>query len=548
MNSGIPDIFRPLSKYLISTETAVGQRNLKNQSPTSPSYFVGFPYKHSSIESGKVAIQFPPGFPMLLAGGYKLFGVAGLILTPWLLLANAAVFAGLIARSFWGTSAGLGAFLLTLFNPLLTWNANHLYAEIALLVFWLMLLYCACSNRRPSLPRDLAMASLAAALLLIKIDSLLLLILPFALLVVPSGTRKPKLSPRFYLLLTLFVGTALFTVYSSAPLYYETTLRSLNLKAIVAALLILSALGPLARNIKTKSTSLSKLLPYIILTLLTATLVYLWILRPSWVTDADSFYFPPKQDYIQSWREHSLQRLSTVLNPLFQFTAILGILFLIPRWRKLTTPLKSLMIIGILSLLLVSWDIRCNPILPYSLRRYIPFAIPVLIFGFLYFTHRAGLIWRGKAQIIQTLMLAAAILTQFFLSKRLSHYQEYPSLYRQLEHIDAGIESEPVFIVQPSPLSPLAPFLRFGFDNDVWVLTSEKKDPELNKALRQALHQQELLFLSTTPHPPIRAAKTEILLKDTVTLIYPAVSNSEFLYETIEKDIPYFLLKVSPAR
>jgi len=470
---------------------------MANRTATPPSRF---PAYHSCLfiadeNRGLLASQFPIGFPAVLGSAYAIGGFPLLhCVNPFLLLVDSLLL-GILSSRWIGRPAGAAAFILSLWFPLNLWAANSLFSEPLLLCLWLLCLW-ALSEREnaPALAGILAGLAGGAALA-VKIDAI-----PVALAICVLGISGRTFSSKPRWIFGCSFGLGLLVSLSGwwqfdRP-YVQSTLRALvetnRTASITIVLIALAGLAvwPIYRirlSAKAKATWNTLRRPALIgiVATLMALAAYAYFIRPH-SGSGDSFYYWPLLKVIRSYREATFARFAWYWKPWGLAIAVLGCDTLFLKAEKGWNWLW--ICIGVLFLVSFSYDIRNNPIQPYAMRRFLPYAIPFTIVG-------AASLWYFPARLherlrgIGTCVTAAALLIGFYtINSRLNVSQEFPALIDQIENLADMIPSNSV-ILTPAEGSQarLATPLQFAFGKPCILVQSHLPTPYFDRAAGEAL-------------------------------------------------------------
>jgi hypothetical protein len=388
-----------LQPWMLGYEPAEAQRR-NDASPRFWNYHTGFvldpqppddPGDPAQPISSRATInpQFPPGFPLLLAAAYEAGGWRGLSLANRLLVLLAAALLGLLANRWLPARGviGLCVFLLALFQPLDLWVGRSFFAEPSALCLWLLALLawarrCLLGATSAGL---LAGAALAAGLYL-KFDALLVGSLTVLGVFFTSG-RRFKTS---FWIASASVGLSALLAWCQ----FSWPNFSGNLTALGQSRMLwfLAAGGSLAVGWKWWETrrqaghdtltqlSYWRYSPFVLaLTVLILAAYAYWIRPNPGEAEADQFFFWPIEGMLRSYREETFFRLGWYWQPFGLALAVSGVALLGLRLRG-AWP-KAFFWSGLVSLVILSYDLRNNPLQPYAMRRLLPAAIPFLVLG-----------------------------------------------------------------------------------------------------------------------------------------------------------------------
>ena len=428
--------------------------SLKTESPgdvTNTGTQAGF---YLMDESGASQyIQFPPGYPTVLAvfwslGGYPLVLYSNGIICLFCGLMLVAV-CGHYVRGF-GT---LSTWLLFLFCPLTLWSANHLYAEPLLLLLWLIALWAlTVSEDYPALSATLASLAIAAAFL-VKIDALPLFVLPLAYAVLISKSNRLRFRATF-LALSIAAGSLSVGLYIhySKP-YFEFTFSGLFsgrllFVAFCAALFLAATLGIPKIRLKVYAwiQANAPFIRYGLAVCIGLLLLYFYFVRPH-ITEPHMIFSDESGEAIESLREQTFYRLGWYLTPVGLALASAGLLTALVK--QVHYVLLAFAGMATLFLIYYSYDIHCTPYQPYAMRRLFPFVVPTLCFGAPFLIQSIPV--KRYSAIVKpglTLLITTALLFQFQqINQTIILWENYKGLYAYLSEVSQRLpENERILI------------------------------------------------------------------------------------------------------
>ncbi len=515
--------------------------SLKTESPsekTNTGTQAGF-YLMDDVGSSQY-IQFPPGYPTLLAifwslGGYDLVVYSNVILCLLCGLMLAAV-----CRNFIGVSGALATWLLFLFCPLTLWSANHLYAEPALLLLWLIALWAlGFSKEHPALSATLASLSIGAAFL-VKIDALPLFILPLVYATFIRNDNGLRFRATF---LILSIATGLFAtgfyLHYSKP-YFEFTLSGLfsgRLFLVIAlttlTIATISSVSRIRARVYEWIKANSQLLRYSLAVLIGLILAYFYFVRSN-VAEPHMVFSDESGKDIESLREQTFYRLGWYLTPPGLALASAG---LTAALIKRINPVQ-LAFTGIATLFLVyySYDIHCTPYQPYAMRRLFPFIVPALCFGIPFLIQHIPIKrYSAITKISLTLLITATLLFQFqHISRKLILWESYKGLYEYLSTVSQELpENERILINGKGKACIYAASLRYIFGQDCILVYPDYRDRAYHEMIRQFTEngQDCIYVLGTSPNDRM-SIRAKILssrkLSDTLQTTYAGTTTTDY--------------------
>ena len=511
-------------------------------------------------------IQFPPGYPTLLAifwslGGYPLVLYSNIIICLLCGLMLAAV-----CRNFIGTPGALATWLLFLFCPLTLWSANHLYAEPTLLLLWLIALWAlGFSEEYPLLSATLASLSIGAAFL-VKIDALPLLILPLTC-AFPGKGRCLRFRATFLILsIVAYAHATGFYLHYSKP-YFEFTLSGLLsgrlfLGAVCAlSLSVIFFCGSCSNVPKVqkrwvhrtrvamrgricatpqKKLKLSviieanaQLFRYGLAISIGLILIYFYFVRPQ-VTEPHMVFADESGTDIESLREQTFYRLGWYFTPFGLALASTG---LTAAFIKRAHPAQLAFTgIALLFLLYYSYDIHCTPYQPYAMRRLFPFVVPALCFGIPFLIQSIPV--RRYSAVVKTsltVLITATLLVQFQqISRKLILRENYKGLYEYLLSVSRELpENERILINGKGKACVYAAPLRYIFGQDCILIYPDYRDRRYHAMIRQFDEDgtDSIYVLGTSPNDRM-SLRAEILstqkLSDTLHTTYSGTATTDY--------------------
>jgi hypothetical protein len=388
-----------LRPWMLGYEPAEAQRR-SNASPRFWNYHTGFvldpqpPADWSDPErpiSSQATInpQFPPGFPLLLAAAYDVGGWRALSIANRVLMLLAAALLGLLANRWLPARGGIGlcVFLVALCHPLNLWVGRSFFAEPSALCLWLLALLAWALRRGPDDARAglLTGAALAAGLYF-KFDTLLVGSLTALALFFAAGLR---FKIAFFLASAVAGLGALLAWRQFSWPNFSGTLGAVGQSRM---LWFLAAGGLLALGWKWWETrrragvaageqfSFRRYLSLgLALTVLGLAAYAYWIRPNPGEAEVDQFFFWPIEGMLRSYREETFFRLGWYWQPLGLALAVIGVALL--GFRLRIAWQKVFYWAGLLSLVILSYDLRNNPLQPYAMRRLLTAGMPFLILG-----------------------------------------------------------------------------------------------------------------------------------------------------------------------
>jgi hypothetical protein len=458
-------------------------------------------------KGGSQFIQFPVGYPALLAtclsiGDYTLVQHSNVILCMLcgLLLAS-------ISLNYLSKTGTLAVWLLFLFCPLTIWSANHLYAEPALLLMWLIALWTLfTSNKYPYLKAMLASMALGAGFL-IKIDALPLIAVPFIYALLPADANNLRFRIAFPALsLVAYALASVVHLHYSKP-YFEFTLAGLFniylpiIAGIGALLYSIMLLPKVQKQIFEQLQPHERLLRYGFSMTLSLLLLYFYFVRPE-TTEPHLIFSNATGDKMESLREQTFLRMGWYFTQAGMALACAGLItaFL----KRIPNPLLAFVGVGTLFLVYYGYDIHCTPYQPRVMRRFFPYLVPLLCFCVPLLIHQFPqklLPKTGKP--ILTCLVAGILLFHFQqISQRLVVRENYRGLYNHLLAVSEEIPINTLVLVNgKGPAFRYAAALRYIFDLDCILVYPDYRDQDYHDTMAKLITRADCVaVLSTTPN------------------------------------------------
>ena len=517
-------------ELLIEQRPTQAQRGVDHQQLRD--FYLGFFVRQE--HPAELESQFPPGYPLLLADAYSTFGWKGMQCVNLSLLVISALLCGILALRWFGIVPALTAFAAFLLFPLHVWLGNTFFAEAAVMLPWLLLLYAL--DQLPE-ANDLtahgwaAITGLCVSLILtVKIDGLPAVIaLGVPLL---DAMRKPisvrrvcvrlaVMLPAAYSCLEILRHSGSYNAETIASLVRTLGRFPLILAILMVAALGLTALAFLIQRYRKRSTQTGGQLPaaalapkpagrlarwdllfrIVIACAILSGLIYFYFFRPASV-GTDRFFYWPLGREIRSLREVTLLRLGWYFSPALLWIALLGMLAFVCQARK--PPQMLILLLGISTLLLFAHDLHNNPIQPYGMRRFLTYASPCLVFGI---AMAVALVLRiprvGKPVGIS--LALAAIVPLLQIDDRMNRSSDCVGLYAQLQELADLIPPNAIVLASSDgPTAELTGPLQFIYGKTVILVKRNAFLGSRSESLRRELcrlqeNGRPICFLSTTP-------------------------------------------------
>lgn len=435
---------------------------LRQLPPSEMAPFYLFPgFYVPGVPAGTVIPQFYPLHPVWQAIAFAVGGLrTELLATPlWGALGALAVY--FTVRRLWGWPAGLLALAGLSLSALQAWFARYPTAEMLtqyLLWTGLWALIAWLDGRKPlGLWTALAGGALGQVFL-VRIDMYALLLLPVGVgfwLWRTHGWRRESLG--FFGLFGLFTAHSLVHgALFSGPYFYGLLGYSLRLLrqfwlpgAVLLGLAIVS-LGVAVWRPAWRGRLLAaivarrQLWALIAAALLLAVALYGYFLRPYW-GEARTFAYWYGGGAIPNLDHENLLRLGWYLGPGGIALGVAGACWLLIK--ELNRRTVFLLGIGLFFSFLYLWRIQANPHQIYTMRRYVPVALPFLIITAAYLIHWLYCHLKGK-----TRWLASAGLTVIWLSgivwgaRGFVSQVDYRGMVSQLDRFAATLPAHSILI------------------------------------------------------------------------------------------------------
>jgi 4-amino-4-deoxy-L-arabinose transferase-like glycosyltransferase len=490
-------------------------------------------------DPGRLIPQFFPFYPLLLAVGMALGGFyAGLFVTPfWTLLGLVAVF--LLVRRLFDRNIALLAALLLALTPTHIYFARYPSTEplALLLIFTGLLAFQVLWDDPIERPSPTAVqwgilggASLGAATLT-RIDLPLIISLVIAMLLLRRWQNRWSAGwSAFSLALAIFLLHALLsTLLINWPYAWNTygsLVNLLNRSPWLAGLLLLTAVfgsvlviifwqrpawlsGLVARYAHLTGRISGRRLLALSLILLSA---YAYFLRP---------ILEPPQTY-PSWpagtevwllNGENWVRLGWYLTPLGLLLATLGAAWLVERvsWQRLGLFLS----VGLLTTMQYVYQIFNTPYHIYTMRRYVPVVIPMLmIYTAVALFRLYG--WNGRwpARFVAPLLALLLVASMLYQSRYVLPLREFAGAHEQLIALQARLEPEAIIVISEPPHANFAdtwgPPLRFIYGHEVATIRQDGAEAEAFIEELTAYadgHGRSLYLLGVQPVWPVLAER-----------------------------------------
>jgi len=491
----LPPILRP---WVVKQEPAMANRTAKLP-PLHPRYHACLLVTDEA--RSQVAAQFPPGFPVLLGTAYANGGYTARSAVNVLLVLASAFLAGLLMAQWQSSVAGVTTFLCFLWFPLEIWVGNSLFSEPLLQFLWLLHLFAWIDREKTPIAAGILAGLTAGLASAVKIDALPVEVVLLAAALLCQSPRMFKVAFLASFLPSAAISGLLGWQYNRP--YWQDTLQALietnHMAAVVAAFLACAGLATLVfarRYLHRHPAAVEIYGPRVrhgfLFALTGAGIIlaaYAWFIRPN-PGQPDSFYYWPAKGVIRSFREETFARLAWYWQPWGLAIAVTSSIALF--WRAKTVWQWLLLAVGAVFLVSFCYDLRNNPIQPYAMRRFMPYAMPFLLMGCGWgvsgvFMTRSNPVFAR----VTTVLLASSVLSGFwFVNERMNSVSEYSGLRSSLSALAARIPADAVLLTpEQSPLSHLASPLEFVYERPCLRLNVDARSPSFVSALTQAMTQ-----------------------------------------------------------
>jgi hypothetical protein len=573
-----PAALRP---WALGREPAEAQRR-NGPAPRFWNYDVGFfldPQPLDQVRDSTTPIsseatvnpQFPPGFPLLLAAAYEAGGWNGLIIVNRVLIVLAAALLGLIANRWLPVRGviGLCVFLVALLQPLNVWVARSFFAEPSALCFWLLaILHWQYRRLIGNIFSGLLAGAFLAGGFYLKFDVLVALSVTALAVLFTSSFR---FKAAFYLASAIVgLGALLAWRQFSWPNFYG------NLSALAQSrmLLFLAAVGVLALAWKCwDANRVSRMLVprrysrFFLAAIILLLAAYAYWIRPNpSEANADYFFFWPIEGLLRSYREDTFFRLGWYWQPFGLALAVVGVAWLGFRRRLLWQ--KAFFWSGLISLFVLCYDLRNNPLQPYAMRRLLPAALPLLILGAAAFfpavceallrfgrSRKPGAIML-KAGMMASIAGTAALLAGFApINSRLNRQPKdgnFAGLVAQITKLAQAVPPRSIVVIrQNGLLATLATPLQLLEGIDALLVRPASHSTAYEEAFAQAWqewtkHKYRVFLLSSSEQDRLDLFEVNLTAQARGTLRFPIISQSpvKLNTETVPIEWDYFLEEI----
>lgn len=434
---------------------------------------------------GDLVPRFPPGYPAVLSLGYGLAGWKGLFAVNSLLMLLSGLLVSTLACKYAGPSGGILAALLWTVFPLNVWIANTTLAEPLVLLLGLAAVTAwVWANESAGRWWPLVLGFCVGLGPVVKLDALPWLLLP---LVYAWEHRRegiaratlPGLAALPFLLASGLVLLAADSGYLKENVYALVRQPAVWIVVVGSGCTVVMAVGAFwrlrtfegadlpASSVTDREPVLPRCAKWVAFAIFAGVLGYFYFVRPRAV-GTDQIYWAPLGRTVPSLREVSLVRLGWYLPPFALWTAMLGAGAAV-LWAR-ETWLRAFALIGLGTLLFVSYDHINFPVEPFACRRYLPQAVPVLIVVLA----GAGGWWLWAPRLRRWARVLAVVVTVYacghglWVNSRMNSRADAEGVLPQLRSISETVGPKGLVVMRAfGPLLELAPVLALGFQCDV---------------------------------------------------------------------------------
>ena len=498
-------------------------------------------------------IQFPPGYPTLLAifwslGNYALVAHSNVIICLLSGLMLAAV-----CRNFIGRSGTLATWLLFLFCPLTLWSANHLYAEPALLLLWLVALWALGFSREYPWSSALLAALSIGTAFMVKIDALPLLVLPLAYATLIHNDNSLRFRAAFLILsIAVYIFSAGFYLCYSKP-YLAFTLSGLlsgHLSVMTVCTLLFVAI---AFNIRTVRLSAciwvnanAQLLRYGLAVLISMILIYFYFVYPQ-IAESHRLIYNASGKVIESLREQTFYRLGWYLTPLGLALASAGLV--LGFTRRIHTTQLAFTGMGLLFLIYYSYDIHCMPYQPYAMRRLFPFVVPAMCFSIPFLLQNIPVKrYSNSVKTGLTAIITIILLIQFQqINRKLILRDDYRGLYQYLATLSQKLPKDEFILINGKGRACVyAAPLRYLFGQGCVLFYPDHRAPDYREMIHEfAENNQGSVYMLTTSINEQMKDRVEVIATQTLQTTYSGTATTNYPEEDIKHlNLSFYLVEL----
>lgn len=525
-------------------------------------------------DSTRLIPQFYLFHPVLLAVGTSLFGIrGGLLVTPiWGVLSIAAVF--LLTRRLFGSLTALLAAALFAVTPPQIWFARYPTTEpltLLLLFSGLLALQVLWDEARAGVSWGVFGGAAFGAAFLTRIDLPVIWLLLSGFLGIRwlwGGWSKGFTA--FGVTLGIFsVHTVLSAVLISWPYVWNTyrgvfTVLRMGLPWI-AVPVVAGGLGIVLGGIwlfrrRTHLPPLTVLPPstlrylrWAVIGVIVSLSVYAYFLRPRLVPIA----------YVSSWPAgvrfpvldgQNWLRVGWYITPLGILLATLGACVLV--YRESFYRLGVFLSVGLLTTLQYGYRMFNTPYHIYTMRRYVPVVLPMLM---IYAAVLLVSVWRIRRRwifpVLSTCLAAALFGGLIFQSRFVLPHRDFRGLTEQLAALNAKLAPDAIIIMPERPQSIFSDYfgvpLQFTFGHRVLTLRQDDEAlvmPAVQAALDYAArHDLPVQLLAAEPLPAAVRRAVTLEAREMLTLTFSVLESTFFSYPSRIQPV-YFGLDLYDVR
>lgn len=448
----------------------------------------GFVLEDQANKRGATHPHFPTGFPVFLAALAEFGGWPAVIYGNVMLTAMAGVLLMALAMRWFAPWVAVLAFPLFLFQPLVFWSANHLYAEPLIMVLWLGSVWALAEADKMPTGSGVVAGLCGVAALAVKVDAVgaLMLMIGAGFLMrqswrwwagflaalgiggVAMGTSMSRSGVHY-------LGDTLGAIGSAVPTWAWIPLGVAT--GLMAVPRVRAEIGRVIRHPRGVAVGVSGVVVMFAL---------LYVARP-WLSERDLFYFEPAADWIPSYREETLRRLSWY----WPWGGVLPLLAAGCVWfvRTQNRAARWLLLVGGAAVIFFAYDLRCNPLQPYAMRRFLPYGIPALCLSACAIAHWLGrLPWDRKSALAVIAWVVPALAGQVMVTAKIHRIAEHKGGFSAVERLAGDIPDGSVVLVSTgSPLAALSIPLRCIWGHEVYQIRFDKNDRVLARRLEEGV-------------------------------------------------------------
>ncbi len=443
--------------------------------------------------SPTMTAQFSHLFPVWLAQTYSSFGPAGLFrLNAFFSILSITIFYG-ICRLIVPTSFATAAALFLAFNASQIWIARITLTEVLTQLFiWSGLLLIAEALRN----EDRSLARLAGVFFglsaFVRIDSLLLIPLLFYaqwFFKIFTAENNPSQiwKPLHQASLPVFVLAVCYYRFYSTPYFYDLLpqITKIGIASGIALLTLLLTTNRLALFLRT--VFYNRILWITVGVFIFAFASYAYWLRPN--LDHFSLIDWPGNPLngTRDYREDSLVNLARYLSPLVVWSAISGwflMFWQVGRHRLNFIFLPALIVAGGFTVIYL-WNPSITPYHFWAIRRFIPVAIPAIIFFATFALYTvANMVSKPLSVLLSLSILLSLALFTYGSNTSLLNFSENKGFYSQVSDLAKHIpENTLIFSNDGTSSAQIETPLFLSFRRKIFPLDLNSRDGVNNISL-----------------------------------------------------------------